>query len=587
MANLPENTTNPILRPVTQLEITNKVYGGEYIPDDEQQRGVSNLQAIELAERDQYIISRVGQAKIDPSGDIPGEPGIASLDTNGKIPDAQIPTTVTKNTAVQTLTNKTIDKASNTVTCSPTVIDTETTLVPTKEMNVVISAPLNLSSGAQTYIGLTIPVTATAATTVTYVSANGTVTDNLDAGQTVNYIWKGAYWGSVSNASLPVFISTTQTVEPTMDMNYVVDTASVVLTVDSGAYIGHKVSVTATANCSVAYLGADGATTLAIAQYYRAELTWNGSYWLVELFAVVEGLDAQGNPFEYGGAMSIASAPKAYSTITTDGATLDPTVNTNFILNIGSSGASCSLDSGAAVFQSVTVANTNSYAVLVTFEGANGTHTRYLTQNEVATFVWLGTYWTAGDYITKRPPIGIPTLWMAAKPTWALNFGDGSSTKYAWSDYPELDTPEFRAILDVYKATGGSNLCSDYDGSGFYVPDLRGMMLRATGTNGKGYSTDAIANVGAVKSESLPNFITSYGYDFAAATWSTYPSSGQNGPWTLTSATACYNITYDSSATERDRMITVKFNPANGSSIYSGSHVSPLSVGAMYIVRFM
>lgn len=307
MANLPENTTDPILRPVTRLETTTKVFGGEYIPDDEQQRGISNLQAIELAERDQYIISRVGQAKVDPSGDIPGEPGIAPLDTSGKLPKSNNTSGVVFTSDTQTLTNKTIDKASNTVTCSPTVISSATTLTPTKEMNAVISAALTLGSGP--YIGYTLPVTATAATTVTYVSANGTVTDNLDAGQTVNYIWKGSYWGSVSNASLPVFISTTQTVEPTMDMNYVVDNTGIVLTVDSGAYIGHKVSVTATASCSIVYLGADGSTTLAIAQYYRAELTWNGSYWLVELFAVVEGLDAQGNPFTYGGTMSIAALP--------------------------------------------------------------------------------------------------------------------------------------------------------------------------------------------------------------------------------------------------------------------------------------
>lgn len=556
---------------VLRLETTNKVYGGKYT-DGDGDKGISNLQAMQLMERDDYILRRVGQASVAPVGDTPGKPGIAGLDTTGKVPDAQLAANVIRNTAVQTLTNKTIDKASNTVTCSPTVISSATTLTPSKEMNAVISAALTLGNGP--YIGYTLPVTATAATTVTYVSANGTVTDNLDAGQTVNYIWKGSYWGSVSNASLPVFISTTQTVEPTMDMNYVVDNTGIVLTVDSGAYIGHKVSVTATANCSVAYLGADGATTLAIAQYYRAELTWNGSYWLVELFAVVEGLDAQGNPFEYGGTMSIASAPKAYSTITADGATLDPTVNTNFILNIGSSGASCSLDSGAAVFQSVTAANTNSYAVLVTFEGANGTHTRYLTQNEVATFVWLGTYWTAGDYITKRPPIGIPTLWMAAKPDWALNFGDGSSTKYAWSDYPELDTPEFRAILDVYKATGGSNLCSDYDGSGFYVPDLRGMMLRATGTNGKGYSTDAIANVGAVMSERLPDVQGDFTFRGGGYT--------PNGPFELVAGN--YSTMLESGAYNN----VLRFRLSKANSIFkSSAHVSPLSVGAIYIVRFM
>ena len=115
MANIPENTTDPILRPVTRLETTTKVFGGEYIPDDEQQRGISNLQAIELAERDQYIISRVGQAKVDPSGDIPGEPGIAPLDTSGKLPKSNNTANVVFTSDTQTLTNKTISYADNTM----------------------------------------------------------------------------------------------------------------------------------------------------------------------------------------------------------------------------------------------------------------------------------------------------------------------------------------------------------------------------------------------------------------------------------------------------------------------------------------
>jgi len=41
-------------------------------------------------------------------GDVGQADGVASLDSNGKIPDSEIPAEVTRNTAVQTLTNKTI-----------------------------------------------------------------------------------------------------------------------------------------------------------------------------------------------------------------------------------------------------------------------------------------------------------------------------------------------------------------------------------------------------------------------------------------------------------------------------------------------
>ena len=116
MANIPENTENPVLRPVSRLETTTKVYGGEYIPDDAEQRGISNLQAIELAERDQYIISRVGQAAVPPEGDIPGEVGIASLDSNGRLPKAQNTSDTVFTGDTQTLTNKTIAIGSNNIT---------------------------------------------------------------------------------------------------------------------------------------------------------------------------------------------------------------------------------------------------------------------------------------------------------------------------------------------------------------------------------------------------------------------------------------------------------------------------------------
>lgn len=79
-----------------------------------------------------------------------------------------------------------------------------------------------------------------------------------------------------------------------------------------------------------------------------------------------------------------------------------------------------------------------------------------------------------------RPPIGIPILWMADKPDWALDFGNGASTKYLWSTYPELNNALFKSILTKHYNNGS---CQNYDNEGFYVPDLRGLVPIGYGTN--------------------------------------------------------------------------------------------------------
>ena len=163
MANIPENTTNPILRPVTRLETTTKVFGGEYIPDDAQQRGISNLQAIELAERDQYIISRVGQAKVNPSGDIPGQVGIADLDTSGRVPKAHLPSDTVYTDADQTLKYKTIDYQNNKIFNYPKQypVSSETSVTHnfTKDEDIRINtAPFTLTLGTGSYVGQKVTV---------------------------------------------------------------------------------------------------------------------------------------------------------------------------------------------------------------------------------------------------------------------------------------------------------------------------------------------------------------------------------------------------------------------------------------------
>lgn len=256
MANIPENTTNPILRPVTQLEITNKVFGGTYIPDDSQQRGISNLQAIELAERDQYIISRVGQAAVPESGDIPAEVGIAPLDTSGKLPksnntanvtytgdtqtltnktmacaDNHITTTAGKVVVSdangyigagsidadklasidgsQTLTNKTFDGADNTIKCTPTTISANTTLNPTKEMYVVVdTANVTITLGTAPYDGYTLPIMSVSGNSckVTYSYDSTTITDLIWGAQPTTYIYIGTLgWRIAEGSTLRLF----------------------------------------------------------------------------------------------------------------------------------------------------------------------------------------------------------------------------------------------------------------------------------------------------------------------------------------------------------------------------------------------
>lgn len=183
-----------------------------------------------------------------------------------------------------------------------------------------------------------------------------------------------------------------------------------------------------------------------------------------------------------------------------------------------------------------------------------------------------------------RPPIGIPILWFGAKPSWALDFGNGASTKYLWATYPELNTTQFKSILDKFKTTGGSGLCADYDTSGFYVPDLRGAVIKAYGTNGKGYGHDAISATGGTLTERLPNG----GFDFAAI--APNQSDGGNPLY--------YNMTFTRTSFKTPTTTPGSTNRWWSEGRYFGklslmndlfkdnAHITPFSIGAMWIVRF-
>ena len=104
----------------------------------------------------------------------------------------------------------------------------------------------------------------------------------------------------------------------------------------------------------------------------------------------------------------------------------------------------------------------------------------------------------------QRPAVGVPTLWLGPKPTWALDFGNGASTKYLWANYPKLWNDKFTDILSTLSSAGWMTA---HDTSGFYVPDLRGIVpIGYGGPNGKrtAESTNGGASVGAyLRSQNL------------------------------------------------------------------------------------
>jgi len=85
-----------------------------------------------------------------------------------------------------------------------------------------------------------------------------------------------------------------------------------------------------------------------------------------------------------------------------------------------------------------------------------------------------------------RPAIGIPTLWFGTKPDWAIDFGNGATTKYLWSNYPKLwNDSAFKSTLQTLVNAGWMSQFDAVESGGFYVPDLRGIVPIGYGTNAK------------------------------------------------------------------------------------------------------
>ena len=338
---------------VLRLETTNKVYGGKYT-DGDGDKGISNLQAMQLMERDDYILRRIGQASVAPVGDTPGKPGIAGLDTTGKVPDAQLAANVIRNTAVQTLTNKTISYADNTMPgvvgetaeqtitnktisyagntmpgvagtsaiqtltnktidakdnvmlCTATNITSSQTITPTKQMMVTAGmSGITLTLGSGPYAGYALPILAVADCQVSYTGIDGAATETLDVGSYITFIWDavGSYWVVDAGAfEKPTYISTNTTLTPVKKMIAVVNTQGVELTLDDGPYDGFELPVLATADCQIVYTGINGSVTKNVQANTYNVFVWdssNSGFWLPRESTAITGIDDNGQPFAF------------------------------------------------------------------------------------------------------------------------------------------------------------------------------------------------------------------------------------------------------------------------------------------------
>lgn len=264
--------------------------------------------------------------------------------------------------------------------------------------------------------------------------------------------------------------------------------------------------------------------------------------------------------------------------------------------------ASVTLTLGSGPYVGYTLPVLATAACSVSYTGSGGATTDSLPAGSVITYTYDGAKWLSfanqllqviSDIINQvrleeqqRPAVGVPTIWLGQKPTWALDFGNGASTQYLWANYPKLNNDKFKNILDTFKTTGGNGLCSDYDNDGFYVPDLRGMMPKSYGQNDKGYAHDGV-DFGQVLSERLPNIRGSISTEIAGQSF--IPMINASGA--LHSAQYTANTIVGLTATTGNQYNGIGLNasntPGTGAGVYlEGAHVTPLCFGIMWIVRF-
>lgn len=186
----------------------------------------------------------------------------------------------------------------------------------------------------------------------------------------------------------------------------------------------------------------------------------------------------------------------------------------------------------------------------------------------------------------SKPPIGIPIQWFTDLPEWALDFGNGASTQYLWSNYPNLNNDEFKAILTTLSNNGW---CSAYDSSGFYVPDLRGIVPIGYGTNARRTTESCIGgNIGAYSASSnkAHTHNTNWTYDTGAFWMQRYTTDPVYGVWKklLISGYNWGTFKHEDDGATNGYIYYMEGSVPTNSNGASAS--KPSTIGCMWIVRF-
>ena len=203
----------------------------------------------------------------------------------------------------------------------------------------------------------------------------------------------------------------------------------------------------------------------------------------------------------------------------------------------------------------------------------------------------------------QKPAVGVPTLWMGTKPDWALDFGNGAATQYLWANYPKLNNAKFKDVLTTLSTAGWM---SAYDASGFYVPDLRGVVPI-------GYGTNAVRAAETLNGGSVGGYSGSqvkYHNHGSSGSFSGNAISGQvarndstvpmsNGAWTQSGALSVLQHSttqaYSTNTNTANRTYGIKFSATPSGTVsvtvnYNTSDTKqaskPATIGCMWIVRY-
>ena len=151
---------------------------------------------------------------------------------------------------------------------------------------------------------------------------------------------------------------------PTKRLNVVINGSGVTLTLGNGPFIGYVLPVTAKAPCTVSYTGSNGATSDSLDTDQIINYIWKGGYWSPS---------------------SNFSLPVYISS----SQTASPSTPSTYIIDT----AGVVLTIADGTYPSCEVSVLAQAACQVRYTGEDGTKTDTLAAGDMASYVWMDTYW--------------------------------------------------------------------------------------------------------------------------------------------------------------------------------------------------